>query len=183
MAKKAVAEYAMAVKKQYGMHCVNLLMTNLYGAGDDFREETSHVIPALIKKVLFAKENKQDKIVAWGDGSPTRDFVYVKDAAIAIVKSIDTDYEKPINIGSGKEISIKDLYLQICDKLKFEGDVEWDTSKPNGQPKRLLDISKARDYFGFEPEIDFKTGLKLTVDWYLKNRAQIDNLPPKHKNE
>jgi len=182
IAKKAVAEYAIAVKKQYGMSCVNLLMTNLYGAGDDFRDETSHVIPALIKKVVSAKENNEEKIVAWGDGTPTRDFVYVSDAAKAIVASASIDYELPINIGSGKDISIKNLYNLICQIAGFDGEVFWDTTRPNGQPKRLLDISKAQTLFGFEPNIGFEKGLKLTFDWYMSNRKEIDKLAPKHKN-
>jgi GDP-L-fucose synthase len=182
IAKKAVAEYAIAVKKQYGLSCVNLLMTNLYGVGDDFREETSHVIPALIKKIHTAKQNQEKTVVAWGDGSPTRDFIYVTDAANAIVQSINCNYEQPINIGSGKDISIKELYSLICKHMHYEGDVFWDTSKPNGQPKRLLDISKAKNMFGFKPSIDFENGLKLTLDWYINNRSKIDSLAPKHKN-
>jgi GDP-L-fucose synthase len=182
IAKKAVADYSIAVKKQYGMDCVNLLMTNLYGAGDDFRDETSHVIPAIIKKVQHAVINGLNTIEAWGDGSPTRDFVYVQDAAEAIVQSINTDYYKPINIGNGKDISIKELYTIISQKMGYKGKIHWNTSKPNGQPKRLLDISKAQKYFAYKPKVDFETGLQKTIDWYLENKKEIDKLPPKHKN-
>lgn len=183
ISKKAVMEYAIAVKKQYGMDCVNLLLTNLYGPEDDFREDTSHVIPALLKKVLKAKELGDEKIIAWGDGSPTRDFIFVEDAAQGIVDAIEISYSFPINLGSGTDISIKDLYKLICKMTDFKGEVVWDTTKPNGQHKRLLDISKARMLFGFEPKIDFQTGLRLTIDWYLKNRHEIDKLGAKYKND
>lgn len=182
IAKKAVAEYAIATKKQYGLDCVNLLMSNLYGAGDDFRDQTSHVIPALIKKIIKAKETKQNNIIAWGDGSPTRDFIYVSDAAKAIVDSIPIGYEFPINIGSGKDISIKSLYDLICKIANYSGKVLWDTSRPNGQPKRLLDISKAKSLFNFNPLIDFEAGIKLSFNWYIDNREEIDSLDPKYKN-
>lgn len=180
IAKKAVAEYAMAVKKQYGLECVNLLVTNLYGPGDDFREDTSHVIPALIKKILIAKEKGQDEIIAWGDGSPTRDFLYVNDAAKGIIQSLQCAHEEPVNLGSGQEVSIKELFTTIADLLNYKGDVVWDTSKPNGQPKRLLDISRAREWFNFDPQVNFRDGLKQTIDWYLKNRERIDALGPKY---
>lgn len=182
IAKKAVAEYAMAVKKQYGLDCVNLLVTNLYGPGDDFREDTSHVIPALIKKILIAKENGEKEIIAWGDGSPTRDFLYVRDAAKGIVQSLSCEHEQPINLGSGQEVSIKDLFNTIADILNFEGKVVWDTSKPNGQPKRLLDITRAKEWFNFDPQVKFKEGLEQTIEWYLKNREKIDALGPKYEN-
>jgi len=183
IAKKAVMEYAIAVKKQYGLDCVNLLLTNLYGPEDDFRVETSHVIPALIKKILKAKESGESKIIAWGDGSPTRDFIYVEDAARGIVDSINIDYSLPVNLGSGIDISIRDLYLLICKIADFNAEVVWDTTKPNGQPKRLLDISKAKMLFGFEPKIGFETGLRFTFEWYLKNRNTIDKFGAKHKND
>lgn len=182
ISKKAVAEYSIAVKKQYGLSCVNILLTNLYGPKDDFRDETSHVIPALIKKIYNAKENGDSEIVAWGDGSPTRDFVYVRDAAEGIVKSINCEDETPINIGSGSEISIKNLFHILCEHLEFDGNVVWDTSKPNGQPRRLLDITKARKKFGFNPTTTFQDGLKNTVKWYIENRLKIDKLAPKHTN-
>jgi len=183
IAKKAVAEYSISVQKQYGLNSVNLLMTNLYGPGDDFRDATSHVIPALIKKIIHAKEACLNSISAWGDGSPTRDFIYVTDAAKAIVTSLEIDYIQPINIGGGSDISIKKLFELICTIVGFKGTVIWDSTRPNGQPKRLLDIAKAKQHLGFLPEVDLETGLKQTIEWYLDNRTIIDNLNPKYSNE
>ena len=180
ISKKAVAEYALAVNKQFGLNVVNLLLTNLYGPGDDFREETSHVIPAVIKKILDAKRKNTEEIIAWGDGSPTRDFLFVGDAANAIVQAIDCSYIEPINIGNGKDISIKNLYRFIQEKLNYSGHVRWDTSYPNGQPKRLLDISKARKYIGFEPQVSFENGIDQTIDWYLDNEKQLLKLASKY---
>ena len=181
ISKKAVSEYALAVKQQYGLDVVNLLLTNLYGPGDDFRDETSHVIPAIIKKMIAAKNNNIKEITAWGDGSPTRDFLYVKDAARAITKAIDCSYSYPINVGNGEDISIKALYGFIKAKVNFEGGVKWDTSYPNGQPKRLLDISKARKYLNFEPETSFELGIDQTIEWYLKNEKELATLRSKYK--
>jgi GDP-L-fucose synthase len=183
ISKKAVMEYALASKKQYGLNCVNLLLTNLYGPEDDFREETSHVIPALIKKIVIAKEKNIPTIEAWGDGSPTRDFLYVEDAAEGISQSLHCQTENPVNLGSGKEISIKKLYELLCNLLDYQGQVMWDITKPNGQPRRLLDISKAKKEFNFNPNTNFEMGLKNTIDWYLKNRKWIDTLPKKYVNE
>lgn len=179
IAKKAVGEYALAVEKQYGLSCVNLLVTNLYGPGDDFRAKTSHVIPALIKKIIFAQEENTPEIVAWGDGSPTRDFLYVTDAADGIVKALECDEHGPINLGAGEEISIKQLFEKLADKIGFNGKVKWDTSKPNGQPRRLLDISKAEELLNFKPATSFDVGLEQMISWYLTNRNEIDALPPK----
>lgn len=181
ISKKAVSEYALAVKQQYGLDVVNLLLTNLYGPGDDFRDETSHVIPAIIKKMISAKKNDTKEILAWGDGSPTRDFLYVNDAARAIVKSINCSYSNPINVGNGKDISIRTLYGFIQDKLNFKGNVSWDASYPNGQPKRLLDISKARKYLNFEPKTSFERGIDQTIEWYLKNEKELSTLRSKYK--
>lgn len=181
ISKKAVAEYALAVHKQYGLNVVNLLLTNLYGPGDDFRDETSHVIPAIIKKMISAKSNNIEEIVAWGDGSPTRDFLFVKDAANAIVQSIDCTYTNPINIGNGKDISIKDLYGFIKNKVNYKGSITWDNSYPNGQPKRLLDISKARQHIDFEPKTTFEEGIDQTIEWYIKNEEELATLKTKYK--
>jgi len=181
ISKKAVAEYSLAVNQQYGLPVVNLLVTNLYGPGDDFREETSHVIPALIKKILDAKRRGEKTITAWGDGSPTRDFFHVRDAAKGIVQSINSTDIYPTNLGSGAEISIKDLYTFLCKFLEFDGEVFWDTNYPNGQPKRLLDISKAKNDFGFNPEISFEEGIKETIEWYIENENYLSQLPPKHQ--
>ncbi len=180
IAKKAVTEYALAVHKQYGLSVVNLLLTNLYGPGDDFREETSHVIPAIIKKMLEAKRNNVEEVIAWGDGSPTRDFLFVNDAANAIIQSIECSYVHPINVGNGLDINIKDLYSFIQQKVRYEGRVHWDTSRPNGQPKRLLDISKAREYFMFEPKVSFEEGIDKTIDWYLQNEKMLATLKIKY---
>lgn len=180
IAKKAVAEYAQAVEKQYGLQSVNLLVTNLYGPGDDFREQTSHVIPALIKKMILAKEAGDHEIIAWGDGSPTRDFLFVKDAAKGIVQSINSTSSTPTNLGSGMEVSIKELFEQLKLVIGFEGNVKWDTTKPNGQPKRLLNIDKAKTEFNFNPTTSFKDGMKATIEWYIQNRSEIDKLPAKY---
>ncbi len=180
ISKKAVAEYALAVNQQFGLPVVNLLLTNLYGPGDDFREETSHVIPALIKKILDAKRQGINQITAWGDGSPTRDFMHVRDAAKGIVNAIRCDYSQPINLGSGQEVSIKELYDFLCKYLNFEGTVFWDSSYPNGQPKRLLDISKAKEYLDFEPSISFEAGINETIQWYINNEEHLNSLSPKH---
>lgn len=183
VSKKAVGMYAEAVKTQYGLNTVNLLVTNLYGPGDDFREQTSHVIPAIIKKIIKAKDEGADHIVAWGDGSPSRDFVYVRDAAEGIVRAAEFHNDSaPVNIGAGREIRVKELIEYLCKFLGFEGEIIWDTSKPNGQPRRLLDISKAETTFGFNPSTSFETGLKNTVDWYLANRSELDLLAPKYAN-
>lgn len=183
IAKKAVGEYAQAVQKQYGLSSVHLLLTNLYGPGDDFRDTTSHVIPAFIKKIISAKEQNLPYIEAWGDGSPTRDFLYVKDAAKGIVLSLRHTDPAPVNIASGQDISIKELYLLLCELIGFKGEVIWDSTKPNGQPKRLLDITKARNYFGYAPDMSFHDGLKESIDWYLKNRDWIDALKSKFNDE
>ncbi len=180
ISKKAVTEYALAVNKQFGLNVVNLLLTNLYGPGDDFREETSHVIPAIIKKMLTAKRNNKNQVIAWGDGTPTRDFLYVKDAADAIVKSIGCNYNLPINVGNGADISIKSLYKYIKDKLNYTGSINWDVSLPNGQPKRLLDISKANKYLDFHPKTSFEKGVNETIEWYLKNERSLSKLTSKY---
>lgn len=180
IAKKAVAEYAQAVEKQYGLPSVNLLVTNLYGPGDDFRDATSHVIPALIKKIVTAKNNGDEEIIAWGDGSPTRDFLYVRDAAKGIVQAIQSNNSTPTNLGSGEEVSIKELFEYLKLEIGFQGEVVWDTSKPNGQPKRLLNIDKARKEFNFDPQTTFATGIKETIEWYLQNKSSLDKLPAKY---
>lgn len=180
VSKKAVMVYGEAAHRQYGFNNVNLLLTNLYGPGDDFREETSHVIPAIIKKIVKAKDEGKDHIEAWGDGSPSRDFLYVEDAAAAIVlATAKFNDPNPVNIGAGKEITVKELIEMLAELIEFKGEVRWDTSKPNGQPRRLLDVSKAEAGFGFRSNTPFRQGLKNTIDWYLSNRETIDNLAPK----
>jgi GDP-L-fucose synthase len=171
LAKKMLLVQSEAYREQYGFNSIFLLPVNLYGPGDNFNPKTSHVIPALIRKCIEAKENREDHIVVWGDGSPTREFIYVEDAAQAIALATE-HYNKsdPVNIGSGFEISIKDLVEKIAHKTGFEGELVWDTTKPNGQPRRALDISRAKEEFGFIAKTDFDEGLQKTINWYLKVR-------------
>lgn len=171
LAKKMLLVQSQAYRDQYGYNSIFLLPVNLYGPGDNFNPKSSHVIPALIRKCVEAKESGDDHIVVWGDGSPTREFVFVKDAARGIALAAERYNESdPVNLGSGFEISIKDLAEKIAEKTGFEGDLVWDTSKPNGQPRRALDTSRAKEKFGFEATTDFDEGLQETVDWYLENR-------------
>ena len=171
LAKKMLLVQSQAYRDQYGYNSIFLLPVNLYGPGDNFNPRSSHVIPALIRKCVEAKENNEDHIVVWGDGSPTREFIYVKDAAQGIALAAERYNEsEPVNIGSGFEISIKDLVEKIAKMTGFEGELIWDTSKPNGQPRRALDVSRAREKFGFEAKTDFDEGLQNTIDWYLANR-------------
>lgn len=171
LAKKMLLVQSEAYREQYGFNSIFLLPVNLYGPGDNFNPKTSHVIPALIRKCIEAKENREDHIVVWGDGSPTREFIYVEDAAQAITLATE-HYNKsdPVNIGSGFEISIKNLVEKIAHKTGFEGELVWDTTKPNGQPRRALDISRAKEEFGFIAKTDFDEGLQKTINWYLKVR-------------
>jgi GDP-L-fucose synthase len=171
LAKKMLLVQGQAYRAQYGFNAIYLIPTNLYGPGDKFDLETSHVIPALIRKCVDAKEAGADEIVVWGDGSPTREFLYVADAAEGIVLAAERyDGEEPVNLGSGFEISIKELVEIIKELTGFKGRVRWDTSKPNGQPRRRLDTSKAERLFGFRAKTDFKEGLQRTIDWYLSLR-------------
>lgn len=167
LAKKMLLVQSQAYREQYGYNSIFLLPVNLYGPGDNFDLESSHVIPALIRKCLEAKAMGADHIVAWGDGTPTREFLYVEDGAEGILLAAERYNEsKPVNLGSASEISIKDLLETIVRLTGFEGRIEWDRSKPNGQPRRKLDTSRARALFGFEAKRDFGTGLQQTIDWY-----------------
>jgi GDP-L-fucose synthase len=170
LAKKMLLVQAQAYRQQYGFNAIYLLPVNLYGPGDNFDPESSHVIPALIKKCVDANKHGSKKIVVWGTGKPTREFIYVEDAAEAIVLATER-YNKgePVNIGSGIEISVKDLVGLIAELTGFEGQVVWDTSKPDGQPRRRLDISRAEREFGFKAKTKFKEGLRKTIDWYLSH--------------
>ena len=171
LAKKMLLVQSQAYRDQYGYNSIFLLPVNLYGPGDNFNPRSSHVIPALIRKCVEAKENNEDHIVVWGDGSPTREFIYVTDAAEGIALAAERYNEsKPVNLGSGFEISIKDLVEKIANMTGFEGDLVWDTSKPNGQPRRALDVSRAKEKFGFEAKTDFDEGLQATIDWFTANR-------------
>jgi GDP-L-fucose synthase len=171
LAKKMLLVQSQAYREQYGFNSIFLLPVNLYGPGDNFNPRSSHVIPALIRKCVEAKVAGEDHIVVWGDGSPTREFIYVTDAARGIALATERyNQSLPVNIGSGFEISIKDLAEKIARMTGFEGDFVWDTSKPNGQPRRALDTSRAKEEFGFEARVDFDEGLQKTIDWYRKNR-------------
>lgn len=171
LAKKMLLVQSQAYRQQYNFNSIYLLQVNLYGPGDNFNPQSSHVIPALIRKVVDAKEQNRSFIEVWGDGTPTREFLYVEDAARGIVLATERyNKENPVNLGSGMEISIKDLVEEVTKLLHFKGEVRYDTTKPNGQPRRMLDVSQAHKAFGFKAKIPFKTGLKRTITWYLKNK-------------
>jgi GDP-L-fucose synthase len=167
LAKKALLIQTQAYREQYGMNAIFLLPVNLYGPRDSFDPTRSHVIPALIKKVADAKIKHQDYIEVWGTGTATREFLYAEDAAQGIVLAIER-YNKPdpVNLGSGREISIKKSIEIICRLTGFEGEIRWDTTKPDGQPRRCLDVSRAKEEFGFEAKTSFEDGLKKTIEWY-----------------
>ena len=172
LAKKMLLVQSQAYREQYGYNSIFLLPVNLYGPGDNFNPASSHVIPALIRKYLEAKEQGASEIVAWGDGSPTREFIYVEDAAEGIALATQKyNSSEPVNIGSSFEISIKELTETIARLTGFNGTIRWDTTKPNGQPRRKLDTSRAREAFGFEARTDFEEGLKRTIAWYANERA------------
>ena len=167
LAKKMLLVQAQAYRDQFGFNAIYLLPVNLYGPRDNFDPASSHVIPALIRKCVEAVASGADEIEVWGDGSPTREFLYVEDAARGIVQAAER-YEgrDPVNLGSHLEISIRDLVELIAKLTGFEGEIRWDTSKPNGQPRRKLDVSRAEEYFGFRASVDFEEGLRRTIDWY-----------------
>jgi len=167
LAKKMLLVQAQTYRDQYDFNGVYLLPVNLYGPRDNFNLETSHVIPALIRKCIEAQDRGDDHLVVWGDGTPTREFLYVEDAAEGILLATEKyNGREPVNLGSGFEISIKDLVNLIVKLTGFEGEIVWDTSKPNGQPRRGLDTSRAKKYFGFEAQTQFEEGLRRTIEWY-----------------
>ncbi|MFA5930746.1 MAG: GDP-L-fucose synthase [archaeon] len=170
LAKKMLLVQTQAYKQQYGFNGIYLLPVNLYGPRDNFDPSSSHVIPALIRKIAIAKKNNSPSIEVWGDGSASREFLYVKDAARGIVFATKR-YNKtdPVNLGSGMEITIKELIELLCDLMEYNGKIIWDKSKPNGQPRRCLDVSLAEKEFGFKATTSFKDGLKETIEWFLKN--------------
>jgi GDP-L-fucose synthase len=171
LAKKMLLVQAQAYRQQYGFNAIFLLPVNLYGPRDNFDLESSHVIPALIRKCIEAQESGQETVEVWGDGSPTREFLYVEDAAEGILLATERyNGPDPVNLGSGFEISIRDLAELIRRLTGFEGKLVWDTSKPNGQPRRALDISRAERYFGFRAKTNFEEGLRRTIEWYRQNR-------------
>jgi len=173
LAKKMLLVQAQAYREQYDFNAVYLLPVNLYGPGDNFDLQTSHVIPALIRKCIEAQENAEDEIIVWGDGSPTREFLFVEDAAEGILLATENyNSSEPVNLGSGHEISIKDLVTTISRLTGFDGELVWDPSKPNGQPRRVLDTTRAEEYFGFRAQTNFEDGLRNTIAWYRDNRIE-----------
>lgn len=174
LAKKMLLVQAQAYRAQYGFHAIFLLPVNLYGPRDNFDPSVSHVIPALIKKVHDAQRHGEKRIVVWGDGAASREFLYAADAAEGIVLAAEK-YDKPdaVNIGAGFEIKIKDLIEKIAALMHFQGEIVWDTSKPNGQPRRCLDTSRATQEFGFKAQTQFDEGLKKTIDWYRANESHL----------
>jgi GDP-L-fucose synthase len=173
LAKKMMLVQSQAYRQQYGFNSIFLLPVNLYGPRDNFNPESSHVIPALIKKTVDAKESGKDYIEVWGTGKASREFLYVEDAAEGIILATER-YNKPepANLGAGFEIKIKDLVELIAELTGFEGEIRWDTTKPDGQPRRCLDISKARKEFGFKAKTPFKEGLRKTIEWYKEQRLK-----------
>ena len=174
MAKKMLLVQSQAYRDQYDFNSVHLLLVNLYGPGDNFHVNESHVIPALIRRMTEAKEKKLSDVLLWGTGMATRDFLFVKDAAEGILQAVER-YNKPdpVNLASGKEISIMDLSKIIKEHVGFKGNIQWDINKPDGQSRRLFDISRARQEFNFEPETTFDDGIEKTIKWYNDHR-QVD---------
>jgi GDP-L-fucose synthase len=171
VAKLAQLTQLRANREQYGQSAVYLMPTNLYGPGDKFHPAVSHVIPALIKKCVDARESDADHIEVWGTGSASREFLYVDDAAVGIALAAELyDDADPVNLGTNEEMPIRELVEVIRELVGFEGEIRWDTSKPDGQPRRRVDPSRAKQYFGFEATVPFREGLRRTIDWYLDNR-------------
>ena len=176
IAKKALLVHAQANRQQYGQNSIYLLPVNLYGPGDKFNEAVSHVIPALIKKCVDAKEQGAEHIEVWGTGSATREFLYVDDAAEGILLAAEHyDDPDPVNLGSGEEISVKDLAELIAKLVGFEGSLRWDASKPDGQPRRRLDTARAEKSFSFKASTPMEEGLRTTIEWYVANREQAES--------
>lgn len=174
IAKKALLAQAQGYREQYGMNVIFLLPVNLYGPRDNFDSETSHVIPALIRKFVEANERGSESVELWGDGSPSREFLYVDDAARGILLATERyDSGEPVNLGAGFEITIKSLAEKIAKIVGYTGSLEWDTSRPGGQPRRSLDTTRAEELFEFKASVEFDEGLAKTVDWFLENRAWV----------
>lgn len=173
LAKKMLLVQSQAYREQYGFNSVNLIPVNLYGPRDNFDLQTSHVIPALVRKCLQAKEAGEDRVTLWGDGSPTREFLFAPDAAEGILLGAEAlNASEPVNLGSGKEIRIRELAELIAELAGFEGKFEWDSSRPNGQPRRGLDTRKAKDLFGFVARTSLEEGLRQTIEWYEAHRRE-----------
>ena len=174
LAKKMLLVQAQAYREQYGFNAITLLPVNLYGPGDNFDPESSHVIPALVRKIVEARLSGDASITAWGTGSASREFLYVEDAADAIALATERyDGADPVNIGAGREIAIRELVEQIARLCGFDGEVRWDASQPDGQPRRMLDVSRAKALFGFEARTGFEDGLRATIEWFLAHEAAI----------
>jgi len=174
LAKKMLLVQAQAYREQYGFNAIYLLPVNLYGPRDNFNLETSHVIPALIRKMIDAVDQGKEEVTLWGDGSPTREFFFAGDAARGIVMASERyQGSEPVNLGAGMEISIKDLAEIIAESSGFTGNIVWDTSKPNGQPRRALDTERAKKYFGFVADMPFEEGIEKTIEWYRENKDKI----------
>lgn len=172
IAKKALLVQLQSYRQQYGFNGIYLLPVNLYGPEDNFDPKSSHVIPALIRKVHEAQERGDKTLPVWGDGSPSREFLYSTDAARGIVMATQFYSESdPVNLGTNSEVKIRELVETICELMGFEGEIVWETDKPNGQPRRCLDTQRAKEKFGFAAEVEFKVGLKSTIDWYRKHAA------------
>lgn len=173
LAKKMMLVQAQSYRQQYGFNAIYLLPVNLYGPRDNFDLESSHVIPALIRKCIEARDAGQENVTLWGDGSPTREFLYVEDAAEGILLAAERyDGDQPVNLGTGSEIAIRDLAELIAKEVGFKGQVVWDASKPNGQPRRCLDTRRAEELFGFRAQIGFQEGLRRTISWYEAARRE-----------
>lgn len=173
VAKKSLIVMCQAYREQYGLNAVYLLPVNLYGPRDNFDLHSSHVIPAIIRKCVEARDRGDKEIVAWGTGSASREFLYAEDCAAGIVAAMEKyDKPEPVNLGSGREITIRALTELIAKLANFQGKITWDTSKPDGQPRRCLDVSRAKQEFGFVSETPFEEGLKKTIAWYEANRAK-----------
>ncbi len=174
LAKKMMLVQAQSYRQQYGFNSIFLLPVNLYGPRDNFNLQTSHVIPALIRKAVEAGERGDKELQVWGDGSPTREFLYVEDAADGMVTAAEKyDGDQPVNLGSGYEISIKDLSELIVKMTGFSGKLAWQTDKPNGQPRRGLDVSRAKELFGWSSQVSFEEGMRRTIEWFKANREKI----------
>jgi GDP-L-fucose synthase len=171
LAKKMMLVQSESYRKQFGFKSIVLIPTNLYGPFDNFDLDTSHVIPAIIQKIYHAKKSNLGSITLWGDGSPTRDFLFAEDAARGTILAAEKyDEIFPINLGSDEEISIKKIVELISEIMNFDGKIQWDTTKPNGQPRRRVDNKRAKEKFGFKPNISLKEGLRLTINWFLSQQ-------------
>lgn len=174
LAKRMLLVQGQAYREEYGFNSIYLMPVNLYGPGDNFDPTTSHVIPALVRRFEEARLARQARVINWGDGTPTREFLYAADAAEGIVLAAERyDGAEPVNLGSGIEISMRDTAREVAAAVQYDGEILWDTSRPNGQPRRRLDTSRASQRFGFEAKTDFRMGLRTTVEWYRSRTESV----------